>query len=325
MTSPVSDVEMPVLAEQARTILAGGRRALLTLPCANVRGWAGLIDDGGEPLLIVGADSPPVDCAGSGRRARVDICGHNGERLVLAGVLRLTPDTTENLVERLADLGRSISVTTGDLDDLRILTMSVDDVLICLPEGVARGTGGGRSASGGRGARSRPGGSGAVTAASRAARVGRSARGLRRANNSRLDGRWSALGPARRVDLHSYAFAEPDLVAAYAPDLIRHLNDEHAAQMRLLSTHGVALTEPAGAASGMVGGATVTGAPAGISRDAVIGATVTSLDRRGLDMWRIDIEGAREVRVAFRSPLIEPRCLGRELRLLLDDAEHRTD
>ncbi|OHV38369.1 DUF2470 domain-containing protein [Parafrankia colletiae] len=326
MTSPVSDVEMPVLAEQARTILAGGRRALLTLPCANVRGWAGLIDDGGEPLLIVGADSPPVSCAGSGRRARVDICGHNGERLVLAGVLRLVPDTTENLVERLADLGRSISVTTGDLDDLRILTMSVDDVLICLPEGVARGTIGGRSAGGGRGARSRSGGGGgAVTSASRVARAGRSARGLRRANNNRLDGRWSALGPARRVDLHSYAFAEPDLVAAYAPDLIRHLNDEHAAQMRLLSTHGVALTEPAGAASGMAGGATATGASAEISRDAVIGATVTSLDRRGLDMWRIDIDGAREVRVAFRSPLVEPRCLGRELRLLLDDAENRTD
>lgn len=308
MTGPDTDVEMPALAEQARTILAGGRRALLTLPCANVRGWAGLIDDGGEPLLIVGADSPPVHCAGAGRRARVDICGHNGERLVLSGVLRLVPQTTDDLVERLSQLGRSITVTTGDISDLQVLTVSVDDVLICLPDRAERPVG--RAAGGARPTRSRP--DGAAASSSRLSRVGRSTRGLRRATNPRLDGRWSALGPARRVELTSYAFAEPDLIAAYAPDLVRHLNDEHPAQVRLLATRGHAP------------GLTATSPDDSVGRE-IIGATVTSLDRYGLDMWRVDTDGAQEIHVAFRSPLAEPRCLGRELRTLLDEAEHGTD
>ncbi|EFC82887.1 DUF2470 domain-containing protein [Parafrankia sp. EUN1f] len=316
MTSPSTDVDMPVLAEQARTILAGGRRALLTLPCANVRGWAGLIDDGGEPLLIVGADSPPVHCAGAGRRARVDVCGHNGERLVLAGVLRLAPESTDDLVDRLADLGRTISVTAGDVSALRVLSLSVDDVLICLPERAERadrGLGSGRAAQNTATSRSRPAGP-AAASSSRGSRLGRSGRGSRRANTVRLDGRWSALGPARRVDLSSYALTEPDLIAAYAPDLVRHLNDEHAAQVRLLAAHGVA---PTGAPQ------EATGAP--VTPLEVIGASVTSLDRRGLDLWRVDPDGARQVRVAFSAPLDEPRSLGRELRLLLDGTAHGAD
>lgn len=342
MTSPSSDVDMPVLAEQARTILAGGRCALLTLPCAHVRGWVGLIDDGGEPLLLVGADSPPARCADSGRRARVDVPGHNGERLVLAGVLASAAETADELVQRLCNLGRSITVTSGDISDLRVLSVAVDEVLICLPgraetpAGATRAPAAHRTAAGSMPAATELAAgteaahaelaagtelatgteaAGAEPAAGtevveapppRRSRVTRRARGARRDAVARPGGRWSSLGPARRVELTSYALAEPDLVTAYAPDLIEHLNKAHAAQMRQLAARGVT-------------------AAGNICADEVIGASVTSLDRAGLDMWRIGPDGADAVRVLFRSPLAEPRSLGLELRLLLEEAEHETE
>ncbi|OHV27204.1 DUF2470 domain-containing protein [Parafrankia soli] len=347
MTSPSSDVDMPVLAEQARTILAGGRCALLTLPCAHVRGWVGLIDDGGEPLLLVGADSPPARCADSGRRARVDVPGHNGERLVLAGVLASAAETADELVQRLGNLGRSITVTSGDISDLRVLSVAVDEVLICLPgraeapagadrAPVADRTVADRTAAGSvpvatelaagteaahaelaagtelatgteaAGADLAAGTEVVEAPAPRRSRVTRRARGARRDAAARPGGRWSSLGPARRVELTSYALAEPDLVTAYAPDLIEHLNKAHAAQMRQLAARGVT-------------------AAGSICADEVIGASVTSLDRAGLDMWRIGPDGADAVRVLFRSPLAEPRSLGLELRLLLEEAEHGTE
>src|SRR5262249_37717570 len=60
MSAEEPDEAMSQLAVRARTVLAGARHALLTLPGPRVRGWTGLIDDGGEPVLLVGADSPPA-------------------------------------------------------------------------------------------------------------------------------------------------------------------------------------------------------------------------------------------------------------------------
>lgn len=283
---------MTALAEQARTVLASGRCALLTLSVDHIRGWVGIIDDGGEPLLLVGADSPPARSAEARRRGRVDIPGHGGERLVLAGALRPLPGTAEQVVQRLAGLGRAIVVTGGSTEDLRALALSVDDVLLSVPAPgrAIRGVGTAfRSDAGPRSAHRRTG------PASRA-------RG------------WSANGPARRVDLTSYALAEPDLVTAYAPDLIDHLNAEHAEQMRRLSTQADAVDPARRPAAGR-------SAPS----DDIIGARVSGLDRTGLDLWRIGPDGADEVRVTFRAPLAEPRSLGRELRRLLDEVQRGTE
>lgn len=275
MTRPRTDIDMTTLAVQARTILASGRCALLTLPSDHIRGWVGLIDDGGEPLLVVGADSRPTRAAEAGRHARVDIPGHNGERLVLAGALRPMPGTAEQVVQRLGNLGRAVVTADGGINQLRVLAVAVDEVLICLPAGPDRAP--------------------AVAAGATGRQGGRS-----------LTSRWSALGPARRVDLTSYALAEPDLVAAYAPDLIEHLNTEHADQMRQLCAHGAAPGTDRGA-------------------DEIIGASVAALDRAGMDMWRIGPDGADQVRVTFRSPLVEPRSLGHELRRLLNEAERGSE
>lgn len=39
MASPTHTQNMVTMAQQARTVLAGGRTALLTLPCEQARGW----------------------------------------------------------------------------------------------------------------------------------------------------------------------------------------------------------------------------------------------------------------------------------------------
>jgi hypothetical protein len=109
---------MKTLATRARTVLAGGRHALLTLPRHDVRGWTGLIDDGGEPVLLVGAGSPPTAAAGTVRRCRIDVPGTAGERLVLAGALRAVPGTAEQVARRIAGPGLTVVVPYDGADEL---------------------------------------------------------------------------------------------------------------------------------------------------------------------------------------------------------------
>jgi len=305
------EIDMTTLAEQARTVLASGRCALLTLPHARVRGWVGLVDDGGEPLLLVSADSAPTRCAAAGRRGRVDVPGHSGERLVLSGVLRELPGSAEQIMRRLADLGRTITFTPGQPDDLRVVTISVDEVMICLPMDLQPGTEANATPDGVRTAvtaTGRPGATGGRGATWRPRRV------------------WTPVSAGRHVDLTAYALAEPDLLLAYAPDLIEHLNTAHADQMRRLATRAVPAygadllgADPLGADSP---GAADRPAP---RLDDILGVQVIGLDHMGMDMWRIGPDGADKVRVTFQEYLSEPRSLGRELRRLLDMVERDRD
>ncbi|CAO5248260.1 DUF2470 domain-containing protein [Frankia sp. AgKG'84/4] len=235
------------MAQRARTVLAGGRTALLTLPREQARGWMGVIDDGGEPMLLANSDGPVVQAARKGRRSWVDVPGHFGERLILAGPLRLVPGTTDQILRRLADLGRTVDTIDGMIDGLSVLAVSVDDVMLCYPSDC------------------RP-------------------------------KKWSTSAVGRRIDLTAYALAEPDLISAYAPELIAHLNSRHADQMRHLASVGL---------------------PAEVATTDLAGAHVSGLDRRGLDLWRVTTQGAEQVRVVFEQPLTEPRSLGQELRRLL--------
>lgn len=257
MTSPAQTHDMTTMARQARTVLAGGRTALLTLPCEQTRGWVGVIDDGGEPVLMVSAEGRLVSAARHGRRSWVEVPGHAGERLILAGLLRVVPGTTEQILRRLADLGRTVSTEDGLTDGLSVLALSVDDVVLCLPTTDMY---------------SRP-------------------------------RRWPPATVGRRIHLASYALAEPDLISAYAPELIEHLNVGHADQMRQLARHAL---------------------PAATGSD-IAGVQVSGLDRYGMDLWRVDGAGAEQVRVAFHQPLIEPRSLGQELRRLLDQATNTSE
>ncbi|WP_261556870.1 DUF2470 domain-containing protein [Frankia tisae] len=257
MMSPIHTQDMVTMARQARTVLAGGRTALLTLPCEQARGWVGVIDDGGEPVLMASTEGRLAGAARNGRRSWVEVPGHAGERLILAGPLRMVPGTTEQILRRLADLGRTVSTEDGIADGLSVLALSVDDVVLCLPP-------------------------------------------------TDMDcgpRRWTSATVGRRIDLATYAFAEPDLISAYAPELIEHLNVGHADQMRQLARHAL---------------------PAATDGD-VAGVQVSGLDRYGLDLWRVDGAGAEQVRVTFRRPLIEPRSLGRELRRLLDQSTNASE
>jgi len=321
------DEAMSQLAVRARTVLAGGRHALLTLPGPRVRGWTGLIDDGGEPLLLVGAGSPPIrSAAASSRRCRIDVPGAGGERLVLAGQLRTVPGSAEQVARRIAGPGLTVEVPPCGAGELAAVALSVDDVLLCLPSAAEPGAPRGR----------RHG-----VAGSQLAEPGRG-----------TEPRWPSTANGRRVDLAAYALAEPDLIAAYAPDLVEHLNVAHADQLRQIAVHGrpVAVVQPSpasGALGGAVGdsvagpaagmsGALGLGAAAGVGREtgpaevgrladptdlaAVIGVAAGGLDRTGLTLWQIGPDGADEVRVTFRQPLTEPRSLGLELRRLLSDS-----
>jgi len=250
--SPSHEEHMIAMAQRARTVLASGRTARLTLPGQRARGWVGVVDDGGEPVLVAGTDSRIAQAARNGRRSWVDIPGHFGERLILAGPLRVVPGTTDQIVRRLADVGRTVGTIEGVTDDLSVLAVSVDDVVLCLPRSEA-----------GRGSR-----------------------------------RWSSASVGRRIDLTTYALAEPDLISAYEPELIEHLNVRHADQMRQLAC----LELPPEAAN------------------KVAGAQVSSLDRNGMHLWRIDLNGAVQIRVSFAQPLTEPRSLGHELRHLLQQS-----
>ncbi|MBX6388655.1 MAG: DUF2470 domain-containing protein [Frankia sp.] len=274
------------LAVRARTVLAGARHALLTLPGARVRGWAGLIDDGGEPVLLVAAGSPPTMAAARSRRCRIDVPGADGERLVLAGQLRTVPGDAQQVAQRIAGPGLTVMVPDeGRVDDLVALALSVDDVLLCLPTADEPG------------APRRPGW---------ARRPGRAAGGRGG------EPRWPTMARGQRVDLAAYALAEPDLITAYAPDLIEHLNTAHAGQLRRLAAHG----RPR---SGQ--------RPLADPTDpvAVAGVAVSALDRTGLTLWVVGPAGADELRVTFRNELTEPRSLGMEIRRLLAEDAHRPD
>jgi hypothetical protein len=270
---------MKTLATRARTVLAGGRRALLTLPRHDVRGWTGLIDDGGEPVLLVGAGSPPTAAAGTVRRCRIDVPGAAGERLVLAGVLRAVPGTAEQVARRIAGPGLTVVVPYDGADGLAALALSVHEVVLCLPAAP--------SGARGRAARQPPGDT---------------------------DLRWPPTATGRKVDLTAYALAEPDLIAAYAPDLIDHLNAEHTHQLHQLVSHGVPV---APGHADRLGGAPEPATVAGVQ--------VGALDRTGLTLWQVGADGADELRVTFRTPLTEPRSLGLELRWLLTHGARRPE
>ncbi|CAO5192826.1 DUF2470 domain-containing protein [Frankia sp. AiPs1] len=245
--------EMAELARRARTVLASGRTALLTLPCERARGWVGMIDDGGEPLLMARTDGRIARAAHGGRRSWIEVPGHLGERLILTGTLRVVPGPTTQILRRLADLGRTIDPIGAVSEGLAMLAVSVDDVVLCLPP----------------------------------------------TGQPEQVRRWSSSTVGRRIDLSTYAFAEPDLIDAYAPELIEHLNTRHADQMRqLVSSFGGRHT----------------------ADQDLAGAYVSSLDRCGINLWRVDATGAHPVRILFDEPLGEPRSLGRELRSLLERA-----
>ncbi|ADP85075.1 DUF2470 domain-containing protein [Pseudofrankia inefficax] len=285
------DDTMPRLAIHARTVLAGARHALLTLPGARVCGWTGLIDDGGEPVLLVGAGSPPTLTAGS-RRCRLDVPGFTGERLVLGGQLRTMPGSAEQIARRIAGPGLRPTMPDYDDDGLVALALSVDEVLLCLPTPTEPG------------------------ARRRGSRAGRRVNALagRRELGRGAEPRWPSTASGRRIELDAYALAEPDLIAAYAPDLIEHLNTAHAGQLRLIAAaHGraVAAEVPGGA------GPAVPMRPADLA--SVAGIAVGTLDRDGLTLWQVDEAGAHELRVTFHNPLTEPRSLGLELRRLLTE------
>lgn len=280
------DDAMPRLAVHARTVLAGARHALLTLPGARVCGWTGLIDDGGEPVLLVGTGSPPT-LAAAARRCRLDVPGPAGERLVLSGRLRTMPGNARQIATRIAGPGLRPMPDCDD-DGLVALALSVDEVLLCLPTSAQPGV------------------------RRRGSRAGRRVNALagRRELGRGAEPSWPSTVSGRRVELAAYALAEPDLIAAYAPDLIEHLNTAHADQLRLIAAHGQAVgTGNAGAPEPM--------RPA--DQGAVAGVGVGALDRDGLTLWQVDEVGAHELRVTFHTPLREPRSLGLELRRLLTE------
>jgi hypothetical protein len=253
-------------ANRARTILAGARHALLTLPTgcrrpggARERGWVGLVDDGGEPVLLARATSAPALATLTGSTpAHADIPGPAGERLVLAGTLvRLTGSVASVLAGIQAARPSSLAVVPDDdPDTLVALRLTVSEVLLSvLPsDGSDTGTGGA---------------------------------------GSHRTGVWATIDAAARVGLDAYALADPDLIAAYAPDLIAHLNQAHSDVLRALA---------------------IRAAPAALD---VAGAWASGLDREGLTMWQVLPTGAEPVRIRFRQPLTEPRALGAELRRLL--------
>ncbi|MBL7495360.1 DUF2470 domain-containing protein [Frankia nepalensis] len=313
-----------MLAVRARTVLAGARHALLTLPGARVQGWTGLIDDGGEPVLLVGAGSPPTHAAAmvGTRGCRLDVPGTAGERLVLTGRLRTVPGSALQVARRLAGPGLTVEVPECADAELAAVALSVEGVLLCLPSTAEPGPRRGRSR--------------------RVRRLGTAAAAGPEPADGELgragEPRWPSAAGGRRVDLAAYALAEPDLIAAYAPDLIEHLNVAHAGQLRQLARHGVPVepssTEPAQA---RVSG---SAQPAGPDLDPlasrantderaatrlgdptdptlVVGVAVGELDRLGLTLWQVGTDGADELRVTFTNPLTEPRSLGLELRRLL--------
>lgn len=279
---PIDDDDQPDLAERARTMLAGGRHALVTLPCEPARGWVGLLDDGGEPVLLVGAGSPPAVGAASRLRGRVDVPGPDGERLVLTGTLRQLPGSPDTVVRRLAGLARTVVVPGDHASDVVALALSVDEVLICLPAGNTEAPN-------------------RVSAARELPKTSAPPRPTSRALG------WPPARTGMAVDLAAYALAEPDLVAAYAPELIGHLNVEHADQVRRLASRVGRVDGPPSA----------TAVPGSSTTDDLAGATVASLDRFGMVLWRVDSHGAQQLRIRFRRPLSQPRELGVELRWLL--------
>jgi Protein of unknown function (DUF2470) len=247
-------------AGHARTILAGARHALLTLPTgcrrpgkAGERGWVGLVDDGGEPVLLARAASSPALATVSGSTpARTDVPGPAGERLILAGTLVRVPGPVETVLAAIqAARPSSLAVVPDDdPDTLVALRLTVSEVLLSVP--APAGTGGGQHS-----------------------------------------GVWGSPEDAQRVALDSYALAEPDLITAYAPDLVTHLNEAHGDVLRAIA---------------------IRTAPDDLD---IAGAWVSDLDREGLTMWRVVPSGAEPVRLRFHEPLTEPRALGAELRRML--------
>ncbi|AEH11711.1 MULTISPECIES: DUF2470 domain-containing protein [Protofrankia] len=333
MTAPTPLEE--ATPSRARTVIAGARHALLTLPYERLCGRVGLLDDGGEPILLVTAGSPPAHAAGSSPTARVDIHGPQGERLVLSGSLRVVPGPATDVIARLAGPGcptpRPPLGSCGHDHDLVAIAMIVAEVALYLLTPTDPGGAAAQPSSdhdkidhdkidhsgtdrGGTGSadlpRPRP-------TAPEKATTGSSRRAPRAAGERDRGRARAAGGCGTRIDLIAYALAEPDLIAAYAPDLVAHLNTVHAEQIRRLAEHTVAVdTDQGRGARQPAGPRLVRIVRSGHARE-LAGAQITRLDHQGLDMWRMGPSGAEEIHLPFRAPLREPRELGREIRWLL--------
>ncbi len=221
-------------ARTARTVLAGARHGLLTLSGERMRGWVGLLDDGGEPIILAGAASPPAAAGLTGGHARVDVPGPVGERVILIGDLRPRPGSAEQVTARLSTPERPVALVGAEAG-LAAVALSVLEVVLCQPAPVEP----------------------AAVDRDRAGRV-RTPGGTR--PGTRVTGReWATEATAQRIPLAAYALAEPDLVLAYAGDLTSHLNHAHAEQVRQLAAAAERLGTVAGPGVGELIGAQVTG------------------------------------------------------------------
>jgi hypothetical protein len=210
-------------------------------------------------VLLARATSAPALATRNGSTpARTDVPGPAGERLVLAGTLVRIPGPVEAVLAAIQAARPSALavVPDDDPDTLVALRLTVSEVVLSVlatgQVGLAGPAGGGR----------------------------------------RRPGAWASAEAAERVGLDAYALAEPDLIAAYAPDLIAHLNEAHGDILRAIAIRRAADID-------------------------IAGAWVTGLDRAGLNIWQVQPSGAEPVRIRFSEPLTEPRALGAELRRLL--------
>ncbi len=318
MTTPTPVEE--AAPNRARTVIAGARHALLTLPYERVRGRVGLLDDGGEPVLLATAGSPPVHAAGSYPTARVDIHGPQGERLVLSGSLRIVPGPAADVIARLTGPGcpapRPPLGPGGHEQDLVAIAMAVAEVILYMLTPTESCTAPARTPTG-HGAPRSAGVPGAPPAATTTATT-EGSRWAPQAGYGRDHVRTRATETSEtRIDLVAYALAEPDLIATCAPDLVTHLNTAHTEQIRRLAEYAVSVDPDRGDDARRSPGPRLVRVVRSARAQELAGVQITRLDHHGLDMWRIGPSGAEEIRIPFRAPLREPRALGGEIRWLL--------
>lgn len=98
----------------------------------------------------------------------------------------------------------------------------------------------------------------------------------------------------RRVALEDYAAADPDVIAAHGPRILAHLNHAHPGPLRQVA----ALT-------------------LGCAPDRLVGAHLDRVDADGVELWAIDEDGARPLRLNFPSRVSDMDGLVGALRAAL--------
>ncbi|SBW29102.1 hypothetical protein FDG2_6441 [Candidatus Protofrankia californiensis] len=195
-------------------------------------------------MLLATAGSPPAHAAGSYPTARVDIHGPQGERLVLSGSLRVVPAPTADVIARLVGPGcpapRPPLGPSGHEQDLVAIAMVVAEVVPYMLTSTDPGTAATRTSTDRGDPRSAglPGTPPEATTAPTTKGSRRTPQAGRGRDHVRTRTTESV---GTRIDLVAYALAEPDLIAAYAPDLVTHLNTAHAEQIRRLAEYAVAV------------------------------------------------------------------------------------